>query len=285
MCDLVLSALSEVVTRYPEIIPMLKGDARWRAEVQAMKLGEAPDNAERLYHEMVLEGKLSTYLVDQLGRVVKELRKGGLPPTFWERELIILWDELSDTTIGILVQASQGAYALMPDVVQHLTDELDVRMSLVSYAREYRDTWLSYINETTRAHVADAITAWHESGEPIDNLIKILSNPDLGLFDKKRAKLIATTEVTRLYAYGNYAMWKEKGYIKSWRWNTANDERVCEICGPREGQIYPLEYLAPGSTSDVQIPAHPRCRCWATPIVDVDAIEFDFTLEPGEYLV
>lgn len=38
-------------------------------------------------------------------------------------------------------------------------------------------------------------------------------------------------------------------------WITAHDEKVCVICVPRDGKIYPLKY-AP------KIPAHYNCRCY-----------------------
>jgi len=43
-------------------------------------------------------------------------------------------------------------------------------------------------------------------------------------------------------------------------WHTANDEKVCAICGPREGQIFPIE------DKDEVWPAHPYCRCWLEPV-------------------
>jgi len=39
------------------------------------------------------------------------------------------------------------------------------------------------------------------------------------------------------------------------QWVTQQDEKVCEICGPRDGEIYP-------EAEAMEIwPAHPNCRC------------------------
>jgi SPP1 gp7 family putative phage head morphogenesis protein len=65
---------------------------------------------------------------------------------------------------------------------------------------------------------------------------------------------------------GNQMAWQETGTIDKFRWNTANDELVCPICGERNQQEYPLSELA------TMMPAHPNCRCWATPIVSVELV-------------
>lgn len=44
----------------------------------------------------------------------------------------------------------------------------------------------------------------------------------------------------------------DKG-VKKLKWNTQNDEKVCEVCRSRNGKIYPID----------KIPAkHPNCRCY-----------------------
>jgi SPP1 gp7 family putative phage head morphogenesis protein len=72
--------------------------------------------------------------------------------------------------------------------------------------------------------------------------------------------------VTELYAQGNHAVYAASGVVKGWRWNTANDERVCPICLERAGKVYPMD-----DTENLP-PAHAGDRCWVTPEV----------MEPGE---
>lgn len=43
-------------------------------------------------------------------------------------------------------------------------------------------------------------------------------------------------------------------------WVTMHDERVCEECEPRDGQIYSLDKLPP-------LPSHYRCRCFIVPVI------------------
>lgn len=42
-------------------------------------------------------------------------------------------------------------------------------------------------------------------------------------------------------------------------WITKKDERVCEECAPRDGQIFDIDKLPP-------LPAHYRCRCHIVPV-------------------
>lgn len=71
-----------------------------------------------------------------------------------------------------------------------------------------------------------------------------------------RAEMIAVTETTRSVVQGEreavWQMQKESGLRMIPIWLTAQDDRVCPICGPRHKQV--IE----GSNFP---PAHPRCRC------------------------
>lgn len=63
---------------------------------------------------------------------------------------------------------------------------------------------------------------------------------------------IVTDEAT-LKAY------KDAG-IKRVKWRTQDDEVVCEICGPRDGKIYPIDKAPPK--------AHWGCRCWYESVLE-----------------
>ena len=103
-----------------------------------------------------------------------------------------------------------------------------------------------------------------------DMTMNQLSERVAGLFDPIRAEMIAITEVTRSFAEANRVMWKESGVVAGQRWNTASDEMVCPICAPLNGRVVAINETFPGGYESP--PAHPRCRCWLTPVVDVEAI-------------
>lgn len=98
---------------------------------------------------------------------------------------------------------------------------------------------------------------------------------------EERAGVIARTETMRAFNGGNMAGITESGaYLV--RWITSEDERVCKVCGPRDGTVYRIAKIGDMLKGDVRIgdtdrdwlmarprldeiggppPAHPRCRC------------------------
>ena len=114
--------------------------------------------------------------------------------------------------------------------------------------------WWSRMEETTRNALRIALISWQLGdirgwGELLDTL-----EP---LFGRDRAKRIATTEVTRIFGLGEVFASESDPMVGGEIWMTAQDEKVCSICGPRHGRIYPKGSLP-------ILPAHVFCRCaWA----------------------
>ena len=270
MKDLILDALRESVKRYPDVKPLLRGDARWIAEVYTYKVGEAPDDDVRRRDERRLERAFGEFLEMQLERLLKQVKREfkSFQPSFWEEEERLLWEYLSQEFVGIIIHGTQGGLSLL-GANASLVNQQMINSALIEYARLYRNEWLHLINETTRKTVGDIITNWLQTGDPLKELVKMLSNPELGLFSKARAKRIAVTETTRLHAMGNEMVWKESGTVDQFNWMTAEDELVCTaFCVPgSKGSPYPLNRL------HELIPAHVNCRCWGQPIVNLDKVE------------
>lgn len=265
--ELILDALRETVKRYPDIKPYLKGGARWVADFYAYKVGEAPDDEIRRKDERLLERLLSDFFTGQLERIIKRVKKEfkAFEPSFWDDEFSMLWEELGADFVGIMMHGVHGGLGQLPGVQVDM-DKMSI--DLIRWGRQYRDKWLSLIEETSRKYVEEHILTWQLSGDPLSMLIKALQDDSGGMFTKARAKRIAVTEVTRLHAFGNQAAWEEAGDVKQWKWMTARDELVCKKC--RDGNAggpYPLSQL-----SDL-LPAHVNCRCWAQPIVDISNLE------------
>lgn len=80
-----------------------------------------------------------------------------------------------------------------------------------------------------------------------------------------RAETIARTETLTAAHEGQAEAWRqleERGALPATarrEWLTAEDERVCPICGPLDGQTAPLGRSYPGGYD--RPPAHPNCRC------------------------
>lgn len=147
-----------------------------------------------------------------------------------------------------------------------------VNQEVVDYARTYTGTLAKGLNETTKRQLGEAIADWAATDEGLPGLTARLEKfipttlPD-GKVIADRAELIASTEATRVFAEGNVAAWESQG-VERHRWNTANDELVCPVCGALDGQVRRLDEPFDADGLQIMRPAaHPRCRCWTTPVV------------------
>jgi SPP1 gp7 family putative phage head morphogenesis protein len=134
------------------------------------------------------------------------------------------------------------------------------------WAMDYGYDLVRNIETITRERIGLEVADYIRNSQPIDTLFRRLTAG--WLFSPERARLIAVTEVTRAYAEGNRQAWKASGVIERKRWNTNNDEIVagCPICAPLHGRVVDLEADFGDGIDDP--PAHPRCRCWITPVIE-----------------
>ena len=143
------------------------------------------------------------------------------------------------------------------------------------WAREHAGELIVDLNETTARVLRNAIAEWIDNKLSYDDLLREIGDA----FGPGRAKRIAETEITRAYAEANRLAWQRGGVITQMIWATANDERVCAICGALDDQVVSVEggeFTHPGGEGDrarfegtvyANPPAHPRCRCWLRPEV------------------
>ena len=68
-----------------------------------------------------------------------------------------------------------------------------------------------------------------------------------------RMELIARTEVLRAHNMGRQKFHDRVG-VRRIEWLTMGDERVCPVCGPLDGKVFPLDRFP-------RQPAHSNCRC------------------------
>jgi len=129
-----------------------------------------------------------------------------------------------------------------------------VNDTVLRVAGAYSDSWWTQISGTTRKHLRDAIMSHIKTGSPLSALVKDIEP----LFGRDRAKMIATTEVTRLYAEGNVMAYKA-GNVTEVEWRTVNDGRVDPLCMARHNQRYSVDNVD-------KPPIHPACRCWLAPV-------------------
>lgn len=182
---------------------------------------------------------------------------------FWKDEEDALWEAMAGLYVSAYLAGIDGGVNALPPELQPLVDFDLLNTNALDFAKKYRYDLISGINDTTRRQVQDAMTEWIKSGDPLPVLQKTLAP----IFGKARANMIAVTEITRIFAEGNTAAWASTGFVTSNRWMTGRDDKVCPICRPRAGQVYPINDMAN------RPPAHIRCRCWLQPVVDVALVQ------------
>ena len=182
----------------------------------------------------------------------------------WAVEDEALYDLLFPLVVDAGIDGAAGGLALAP------LAEIDIDFALVNaavekWARQYTFDLVSAINETSRTFLQESVSAWTASGEPLSALVDTLTP----MFGPVRAEMIGVTEVTRAFAQGNIEAWRATGVIGQMQWNTANDDLVCPICAPLNGIVATLEGEPFGDEFDSP-PAHVRCRCWLSPVVEAE---------------
>lgn len=213
-------------------------------------------------------------------------------PEFWQPYFPQLRREFSELTMDILIAGGGAGAAAVPgasmlvdwdvfneDALAWLDMYLGVG-SIPGLTVDGAYPWAWSLNESTRRGVAREIDRWVRNGDPLPELELRLR----GFFDDTRARRIAVTEVTRIYASGNVMAWRSSGVVDGKRWMTAVDERVCPVCSKLHNKYVELNRgwefsdaalaarpdlkRALGAPVTVVVPpAHVACRCWIQPVV------------------
>jgi len=98
----------------------------------------------------------------------------------------------------------------------------------------------------------------NELGWPIGRRTKAAAIANKGNF--ARTEMIARTELLRSSNLGAAAVDAARADIlQGWEWVTARDDRVCPICGPLDGRVWPIG-------QGERPPRHVRCRCATIPV-------------------
>lgn len=153
-----------------------------------------------------------------------------------------------------------------------------VHTAAQSWARDYGAELIRNVTQTTREAVRQSVSRWYQNGESLPALRRELQQL---AFSERRAQLIAMTETTKAAAEGTHIGYVESGVVVEEIWMTANDEKVCNLCGDRglAGQVISIngsffdklpdnlrEGLERRAVRNPNVrfsrpPAHPGCRC------------------------
>lgn len=231
-------------------------------------------------HEKLIAGKVRDFNNRQerevslaLKQITKDVKSSDLYDM--EREVTVMVDFIAPMLKGLLLEQALDEY-----VAQAFPDTFDASNPRLSRIVEIaaRRVAKSY-NKTTAKLLKKALNDGIEAGEDLSQLTARVR----GVYefsDRVRAAAVAKTEAFYIANEGSREAYRQSGVVKSVRWYTAEDERVCPWCGPQhertvgisevffekgevlksEGQELVLDYR----TIDVP-PLHTNCRCFIRP--------------------
>lgn len=136
------------------------------------------------------------------------------------------------------------------------------------YTRAYND--IKGITETMDAQISRILADGLIAGDNPRKIAKEIADR-ISAIGIHRATLLARTEVIRAHhlasiqTYRNFGI---EGVKVVAEWNTAGDDRVCELCSPLDGKVFTLDEV------EGKIPVHPQCRCGVLPVILEEEEEF-----------
>lgn len=174
--------------------------------------------------------------------------------SFWMNEDNLLWGAVDELAVAGLVAGASGGAELLPAGVQQLINQDLFNQGAINFLNQYRLNTIPGINNTTRQKAVQTINQWLTSGDSLQALEAQLAP----LFGSQRAAMIASTEVTRMFAVGNELIWASTGMVGAKVWRSARDERVCPVCGPLDGKI--VGFTSPFELSEAMLASSPQMR-------------------------
>lgn len=138
------------------------------------------------------------------------------------------------------------------------------------------------INQETDKQLRSELAEGISSGESVTELAARIERV-YGAAAGYRADRIARTETIRAENFASQEAWRQTGLVSGKEWYTAQDERVCQFCGPMNGKIVDLDsrYFDKGDEYEgdkggkIKLdfdhvdgpPLHVSCRCTLLPVL------------------
>ena len=212
---------------------------------------------ERKLARMVGKG-LHSELNKLLGFLGDPPRLENVPPEYWQNGWRSIQREVEPVLLDVYL--TQATNVMLNIGIGVSLD--NINHQAVNWARSHTEEVLREMWRNRQDITAEMLSRTRQVGEIIGQgyeqglTIREITERLQSYYSPVRAEMIAVTETTRAVVEGERAyvaqLEAETGQRMIPIWMTANDERVCPICGPRNEK--PI-------TNGQYPPAHPRCRC------------------------
>lgn len=209
-----------------------------------------------------------------LKQITKAVQKGDLFDM--EREVSVLVDFVTPMLKGLMVEQAIQEY-----LDQAFPGDFDQTMPRVANVVAAAAARLakSY-NRTTAKLLANTLNEGIGQGEDLTQLAERVRSV-YQFSNTTRADAVARTEAFYIANEGSREAYRQSGVVKSMRWYTAEDERVCPWCGPQHGRVVGVNevFFRKGETLTAEggkklvldyraidvPPLHTSCRCFIRP--------------------
>lgn len=212
-------------------------------------------------------------VLENLPKAIKRVRSTEL---FDEKENISLLINLSTPILRDLFEKEAKASAELLGI-----SELDILTPEVLEAIERSASLMSEsYNITTRRLLKNKLEAAQRAGASLEELKETITQI-YDFSDEVRAEQVARTETFRIANAATREAWNQTGVVKTIKWYTAADERVCPWCEPLHGKTISIEekFFEKGDEltgkdgriltidyDDIKAPPlHTSCRCYIRP--------------------
>jgi len=239
-------------------------------------------------HEKDMQKAMATYAADMTDRVIADLTKVS-------KKSVTIKSAIDDFVKNPLVPEDEVALIikLMGPLYQEILVEEGVKAAdLIGAAfdatdKRTQDALEKAVNLMAKTYTDETIALLQEklqegldAGDALPDLKKKVQ--EIGEFSESvRAKRVANTEAFRTANFAAKEAWTQSGVVKTIKWYTAADEKVCEFCGPMDGTVVGIEENFFNVGDEVEgkdgnkLPInyapveagtlHPNCRCVTRP--------------------
>jgi len=234
--------IAKAIQSTPRILDYLSFDAR----MSYYKSSPIPrDELERKISRLILA-------VDRSYLRVLEEQGIYIPGDFWTSYEADLRRQIA-TPLRAYIEQSFTNYSDYVNFIDKAGAVDDINTAMTRAINEMAGK----ITENTRAKLNDLIRQGLTQDEIIENIAL--------RFSSGHAEQVAITEITRAEGYFSEALnarLEEQGLTGQIRWLTAEDEKVCPLCGPLDHKLKKDGgwVLKNGQTVTAP-PVHPNCRC------------------------
>ncbi len=238
---------------------------------------EEPGREEKELAEAKLQRLVTQLFKEQEERIKQWLEKGFItrkqvqPPD--PPDDIFDNEELRLALIALFIAfANQGVQITNIDSGD-IIDTVALNGVVIDWASGFTTEWMAGLNETTRKALQKALELFITTpGMTIGEVIALLP------FDKARAQMVATTEITNVFGTAAQFAGEQLArdnpnvrVIKTWFTNNDAIVRRCPVCWPLHGVSVKIkdDFIDGLGNKQVAPSAHPRGRCWMTVRTDI----------------